>query len=324
MSDGLHVVLGATGGAGRAIAGALVDEGLRVRTVNRSGEHVMVGAQPLAADLETARGAAAAVAGASVVYMAAQPPYSEWPRRFPAMLGKMIDATAAVGAKLVMVDNLYGYGPVDSPMVESTPERATDKKGRVRRDMTRMLVDAHRSGRLRVAIGRASDYYGPHCENSGITALAIAPGAAGKTVRWLGQVDVPHSVAYLPDIARAYVLLGTDDRADGEIWHLPHAEPVTGRRFLQVVKQAVGSDLKTGRVGRVMLMSAAPFHSISRESLGVLYQWDRPFVVDDSKFRSVFGDFDDTTVEDGVATGLRFYAAPAARPASGSERANRA
>jgi nucleoside-diphosphate-sugar epimerase len=263
----------------------------------------------VAADVETVDGAAKAVAGASVVYMAAQPPYTDWPGRFPTMLAKVIDATAEAGAKLVMVDNLYGYGPLDGPMSESTPELATDRKGVVRREMTEMLLEAHRSRSLRVAIGRASDYYGPDCENSGVAALAIIPATNGKTIRWLVRGDVPHSVAYLPDVARAYVTLGTDQRADGEIWHLPHGAAVTGAQFLDVVRNAAGTPLKTGVVTKFMLWIAAPFHAISRESLGILHQWDRPFVVDDSKFRTTFGDFENTPLEEAVAESLRSYGA---------------
>ena len=140
-----------------------------------------------------------------------------------------VQAARAAGVALIVVENLYGYGPGVGTISEATPERATDSKGTVRRAMTRSLLDAHQSGRLRVAIGRASDYFGPRADNSGITALAVEPVAGGKTIRWTGNLDVPHSVAYLPDIARAYVQLGTSDAADGEVWILPHGEPVTGR-----------------------------------------------------------------------------------------------
>ena len=54
------------------------------------------------------------------------------------------------GAKLVMVDNLYGYGPGASPISETSPQNATDTKGRVRRSMAQTLEKTHRAGRIRV------------------------------------------------------------------------------------------------------------------------------------------------------------------------------
>ncbi len=314
----LHVVLGATGGAGRAIAIALDEAGLPVRAVNRSGmADLPPGIERCAADITSSGDAAHAVAGAAVVYMAAQPPYHRWPEEFPAMLGTVIEATAAVGAKLVMVDNLYGYGPGVGTMTADTPERATDRKGKVRRAMTEMLLEAHQRGDLRVTIGRASDYFGPHSDNSAITSLAIAPAAAGKAARWLGTLDALHSVAYLPDIARAYVALGTSDRADGGIWILPHGDAVTGRQFLDTVNGALDEPVKTGVLPRLMLRIASPFNRISRESLEIAYQWEAEFVADDTRFQSIFGPFATTPLEEAVRTSIEACLAGDADAATG-------
>jgi nucleoside-diphosphate-sugar epimerase len=308
MSGELHVVLGGSGGAGNAIARALADAGLRVRAVTRSGKADLPATIELrAADVTTAEGVAAAVAGADVVYMAAQPAYHRWPEEFPQMLRSVIDGVAAVGAKLVMVDNLYAYGPGAGVITEATPERATDRKGQTRRTLTGMLWEAHRSGRLRVTIGRASDYFGPRADNSGITALAIEPVAAGKTIRWTGSLDTPRVNAYLPDIARAYVKLGTSSAADGELWILPHGPAVTGREFLAAVNRAVPAPLKTGLVTRGMMRMVAPFHRISRESLPMLYQWIEPFLVDDAKFQKTFGPFAVTPLDEAVRTTVEAY-----------------
>lgn len=309
MSQGLHVVLGASGGAGNAIARALDEEGLPVRAVNRSGAaELPEGIEIVAADITTVDGAERAVQGAGVVYMAAQPPYHRWPDEFPRMLERVIDATAAVGAKLVMVDNLYAYGPTTGTMTEQTPERATDRKGKVRREMTRTLLDAHEAGRVRVAIGRASDYFGPRADTSAITALAIEPAAADKTIRWTGSLDEAHAVAYLPDIARAYVALGRSEDADGQIWILPHGAPVSGREFLDLVNQAATKPLKTGVVPPSVLRIASPFHKISKETLGIVYQWTSPFVVDDAKFQQAFGPFATTPLDEAVRDTVKWYA----------------
>lgn len=304
----LHVVLGATGGAGSVITNALYDAGLDLRAVNRAGSaHVPPGAQRLAADLTDPDGAKKAVHGAEVVYMAAQPDYTRWPQDFPPLLDNVIRATASADAKLVMVDNLYGYGPVDGPMTEDTPERATDTKGRVRAAMTKRLREAHRSGDVRVAIGRASDYFGPGLAGSSVMALAFEPlTRRDEPIKWAGRTDAPHSLAYVPDIARALVTLGTDDRADGQVWHLPHAHPTTGEKLLQMVNDAL-VDLTsqprrtTGRIGKTMLRLASPFHPMSREMLGISYQYTQPYVVDDSRFRTTFDD-GHTPLPEAVAT----------------------
>lgn len=303
----LHVVLGATGGAGNAIVHALDDAGMEVRAVSRRGSaRVPAGVEQVAADLDDVAALRMAVAGAAAVYMAAQPPYHRWPEQFPSMVDRVVDAVSAGDGKLVMVDNAYGYGPGQSPLTEDLVERASDSKGATRRKMTAALLDAHAAGRLRVAVGRASDYFGPGNENSTISALTIAPALAGRgALRWMGSLDVPHSVAYLPDIARAYVVLGTDPRADGRIWHLPHGPAVTGRQFIEAVNRRLPTPRKAAVVSTPMLRLAAPFHRISRESLAIAYQWTEPFVVDSSRFEATFGPFALTPLDEAIAATLR-------------------
>ncbi len=314
MTSNLHVVLGASGAAGNAIVTALHDRDHDVRAVNRSGNApVPEGVARLAADITSGDGAAAAVAGAAVVYLAAQPAYHRWTEEFPAMVSTVLDATAAAGAKLVMVDNLYTYGPGQTTLTEDSPENGGTKKGDSRVQLADMLRSAHDSGRLPVAIGRASDYYGPATANSVITALAIAPAAAGKSIRWMGRLDRRHSAAYLPDIGRAFSVLGEESKADGETWILPHGPAPTGAEFLAAVNAALPAPVKIGTVSKRMLRIAAPFHRISRESLETLYQWTDDFVADDGKFQRVFGPFETTPLEDAVAETMRWYVERAAR-----------
>ena len=150
-ADGLQVVLGAGGGTGRAITDELVRQGRRVRAVSRSG-HVAglpASVEHVAADLYDVASATAAVAGASVVYHAAQPPYADWVGRFERMNDAVARAAGATGARLVFADNLYMYGPGSSPMTEATPQLATDRKGAQRRSLAADLL-ARQIGRAHV------------------------------------------------------------------------------------------------------------------------------------------------------------------------------
>ena len=305
-----HVVLGASGAAGSAILTALVSAGLHARGVNRSGPGAAApaGVDWRTADAASPEGLRAALGGAEVAYMAAQPAYHRWPQEFPAMMQRVVDAAEGAGVRrLVMVDNLYAYGPGSSPMTELSPQRATDVKGMTRAAMAEELLAAHAAGRIEVVIGRASDYFGPYADNSGITALAIEPVAGRGKLRWMGSMDAPHSCAYMPDVAHAFVALGTAPDTAGRIWHLPHAPAVTGAQFLGLVNAALPEPRATAVVSTRMLRLAAPFHRISRESLPLAYQWTEPFLVDDADFRARFPDFTSTPMAEAVSTTVAHY-----------------
>lgn len=307
MNHELHVVLGASGGTGSALVRELVSRGHRVRAVGRSGG-APKGAEGMKADVSTPEGAKAASAGAAVVYHAAQPDYTRWAQEFPPMTDAVIEGAASAGAKLIFADNLYMYGPgASQPMTEETPQKAEGKKGRTRILMAKRLLDAHRSGRVRVAVGRSSDYYGPRGTGTiaGDTVFGAAP--AGKTVRWPGSLDAPHTFNYLPDMARALVTLGERAEADGEVWHLPAAEPITGRRFLDLVSEETGRPTKASVASRTTLRAIGLFSPFIRELTETVYQFEEPFVSDATKFGRAFGPFEPTPHPEAVARTVAWF-----------------
>jgi nucleoside-diphosphate-sugar epimerase len=289
VANELHVVIGGSGGTGAAVVDELVRRGRRVRSVSRTPLNARPGVEVLAADLADPAAAVEAVRGASVVYQCASPAYHRWSSEFPPIQANLIAAVETAGAKLVMADNLYMYGRSDGPLREDTPHRATDRKGLLRARMATDLLAAHDAGRIRVAIGRSSDYFGPGGVNSGVGELFFGAAAAGKQPRWLASLDQPHSLGYLPDMAAGLVTLGERDDADGHAWHLPAQPAMTGREWAARVSDALGRPLRLGRISRPMILAAGLVSPLLRELRGTLYQWEHPWVVDDSAFRTAFG-----------------------------------
>ena len=161
-SGQLHVVFG-TGPVGQAITRTLLARGHQVRAVNRSGHADL----PPAVELVTGDAgdlafAGSVSAGARVIYNALNPPYHQWPEQFPRLQQGVLAAASSVGARLVAMENLYGYGPSGGqPFTEDHPLAATTRKGITRAAMTTDLLAAHQRGMVQVAIGRASDFFGP-------------------------------------------------------------------------------------------------------------------------------------------------------------------
>ena len=291
----VHVVLGAAGGTGSAVVRELAARGLRVRAVTRGGTgDVPEGVEQVSADVGMTEGARRACESAAIVYHCAQPAYGKWPELFPPMTQAILDGAAAAGAKLVFADNLYMYGPPDGPMTEETPQRAEGKKGRTRIEMAAAILRAHGEGRLRCTIGRSSDYYGPRGTGTIAGDNVMKPALRGKRARWLGSLDQPHTLNYLEDMARALVTLGERDEADGQVWHLPAAAPVTGREFLELVFEEARHPPKVGVASRPMIRMAGLLSPFLRELNETLYQFERAFVSNASRFQGALGPFEPT------------------------------
>ena len=173
-------------------------------------------------------------------------------------------------------------------MTEETPRRPQGPKGRLRARLEEVLLEAHGRGRAPVAIGRASDLYGP-AANSVTGDLVFRPVLLGRTARWLGSLDVPHTLTFVEDAARGLAQLGIQDTAYGAIWHLPSGPPVTGREFIQAVGAEAGTSVRAAAIRGWMLALAGLLDPVAREAREVLYQFEAPFVMDTAKFERVFG-----------------------------------
>ena len=152
-----------SGPAGRAVATELEHQGRPTRVVNRSGRPVFAGVDTVGGDVTNPEFAHAAARGAQTVYFCLNAPhYHRWVEEFPPLQDAVVDAADAAGARLVVLENLYMYGPSGgAPMTESSPVNPTSTKSTVRAEMSEQLIDAHRSGRVEVTIGRAADFVGP-------------------------------------------------------------------------------------------------------------------------------------------------------------------
>ena len=190
----LHVVFGA-GQVGRALAARLAELGLTVRVVSRSRPSALGdGIEWRAADATDPNAAADAAAGASVVYQCLNAPYTGWPKLFPPLQRGVMAAAERTGALLVSLENIYGYGPTAGvAMTEDLPLAATTVKGRTRVAMTEELLAASAAGRIRIAIGRASDFFGAGVTESSLGERIFANAVAGKKADFVGNPDLPHT-----------------------------------------------------------------------------------------------------------------------------------
>ncbi len=222
----------------------------------------------------------------------------------------MIDALLAglvdTSAKLVVVDNVYMYGPHEGSYTEALPHAATDRKGRVRAEVATRLLDASSQGRLRVTLGRLSDYYGP----GGLSKLSpgvFTAALSGQPAPWFGRLDQPHTLAYLPDVAHALVTLGERDEANGQAWHLSAAEVLTGQQFLERVYTEAGMPYSVQLLDRATIETLALQMPVMREFAEILYQNEAPFVIDASHYQHVFGPFQPTSHHKAIRDTLAWY-----------------
>jgi nucleoside-diphosphate-sugar epimerase len=281
MSE-LHVIFG-TGPLGKATARELVRLGKRVRMINRSGkaDHLPEGVEEIASDAYDAAKNIELTKGAEAVYQCAQPHYYEWAEKFPPLQRAILQAAAINKAKLVVGDNLYMYGHFEGTLREESAIMPNTKKGKVRTAMAQEVLDAHASGKIRAAIGRASDFFGP--DDRGLTGYAILPAVQRKPVNLMGRIDQPHTFSYIPDFGKLLATLGTREEALGQIWFTPSNPPLTQAEFVQLIEEELGYKVKKLVGNPLMLRFLGLFNKEIKETVEMLFEWMHPYVVDTSK-----------------------------------------
>lgn len=282
-----HTIVGA-GQVGTRLAALLVDQGRTVRLVSRRGTSVH-GAGGIAADASDLEQLRAATEGSDVIYNCINPPYNRWESVWPPITDNLITAAEQSGAVLVTLSNLYGYGPVDGPMTEDTPLAGHTRKGTVRARMWEQALAAHRAGRIRTTEVRASDYIGEAGDQTNFGDRVIPKMRAGKPIMLMGRTDQPHTWTYTGDAARLLAVAGTDERAWGKAWHVPSCAPRTQSEVIADLATGLGvpvPKIRTASAGMLRLVGL--FNPMVRELPEMLYEFDRPFVMDSSRTQTMF------------------------------------
>ncbi|AHI01141.1 NAD-dependent epimerase/dehydratase family protein [Kutzneria albida] len=300
----MHVVLG-TGPAGLALVDELLARGRQVRVVNRSGKAVLPAAAELVrADVTDRTALAAAVEGAEVVYNCTHVPYAQQPEVLPRIQDALIEVIGRTGARLVTIETLNLYGPTGGvPMTERTAFAATSRKGRVRA----RIAERYLASDLPVALGMAADFFGPRTMIASLGATVFPPALRGEPVVAFGDIDLPHSYTYIPDLARGLATLGEREEALGKLWHLPVAPALTTRQVHELIGEILARPVHAHVVAEPIPWG--PFDEEFMAEYAELFYWHtEPFVMDDSLYTSTFGQHA-TPIREALAETVRWFTA---------------
>lgn len=300
----MQTILGSGGIIAIELAKALNTYTKEIRLVSRNPQKVNETDELMQADLTNAEDIRKAVKGSSIVYVTIGFPYSykSWKDNWPTFIANVIQACKDNKSKLVFFDNIYMYDEnhLDG-MTEETPVNPPGKKGKIRAEVAGMIMDETAKGNLTALIARCADYYGPGIKRNGmVRELIISKLASGKKAQWLCSFNFKHSVTYTPDAGKATAILGNTEDAYNQVWHLPTASnPPTGKEWVELFAKEMGAKPGYQKVSKFLVSIIGLFVPIMRELREMLYQYDRVYVFDSSKFEKKFG-FKPTSYAEGV------------------------
>lgn len=299
----MQTILGANGTIGSVLAKELKAYTNHIRLVSRNPKKVNESDELFPADLSDGSQVEKAIAGSEVVYLVVGFDYNlkVWQEKWPALMRATIDACKKHNAKLVFFDNIYLYDiSAIGHMTEESPINPPSEKGKVRRQIADMLMNEVKAGKLNALIARAPDFYGPDNEKSFLNEVIYKNLKKGKAPNWFINANKKHSFIYTPDAAKATAILGNTPDAFNQVWHLPtDSNSLTGNEWAALFNKEMNTSKKISILPMFMLKILGWFMPFMREMPEMMYQYDRDYFFDSSKFMKRF-DFKVTRYQEGV------------------------
>jgi nucleoside-diphosphate-sugar epimerase len=286
----MHTILGAGGPIANALQKILIENGKKVNLVSRRPISTVEDTTWHKADLTNYSEFLAAAKISEVMYLCAGLIYDTqvWQQQWPVIINNAINVAKETGVRLIFFDNVYMYGRVNGPMLETTPYNPCSKKGEIRAKIAEQLMAEAKLGNIRASIARAPDFYGAKTLNSFFDMMVLSKLAKKKSAQWLGNADALHSFILIEDAAKAVALLGENEQSDNEIWHLPTSPALRGRQFIELAAEAFDRKPNFAQINKFMLRCVGLFNPIVRNSIEMYYQYQHDYQFNSDKFQSVF------------------------------------
>jgi nucleoside-diphosphate-sugar epimerase len=299
----MQTILGANGTIGSVLAKELHSYTDKIRLVSRNPRKVNESDELFQADLLNPAIVDLAVEGSDVVYLVVGLDYNlkVWEEKWPRLMRATINACIKHKARLVFFDNVYMYDISAIPhMTEESPYNPPSKKGMVRKHIAQMIMDEVRAGKLMALIARSADFYGPGNEKSFVNEMVYKNFLKGSRANWFMNADKKHSFTYTPDAAKVTALLGNTEDAFNTIWHLPtDKNTLTGREFVSLFAREMNVTNKLSVMPLWLIKIIGLFVPILKEMPEMMYQYDRDYFFDSSKFEKRFN-FRPTSYSEGI------------------------
>lgn len=288
-----QTILGSGGAVGIALAKALTPYTSAIRLVSRTPEKVNAQDELFPADLTKREEVFNAIAGSEIVYVTIGFAYNTrvWRMVWPSFITNVIDGCIHHGAKLVFFDNVYAIGGDQvKHITEASPISPSSKKGEIRAEVDRLILNAIDAGKLNAIIARSPDFFSEVKNNSVLMILVYDQLMKGKKAQWLCHAQRIHSMGYVPDLAAGMALLGNTPDAYNQIWNLPtDAEKITGEGWINLFAREMNTSNAYQVLPNWLLRVLGIFIPIMREMPEMNYQYDRDYFFDSTKFNKRFG-----------------------------------
>ncbi|MEP2240282.1 MAG: NAD-dependent epimerase/dehydratase family protein [Maribacter sp.] len=244
-----------------------------------------------------------AVKGSDIAYLTVGLPMNTkmWVDQFPIMMRNVIDACKKHQAKLVFFDNTYMYAQNDTPLTEESKFAPVGPKGKVRAEITNMLLEEMKSGQLEAVICRAPEFYGPGKTQSITNAIIFNNIKNNKKLKVFISDNTLRTLIWTPDASKAMALIGNSPDTYNQTWHLPcDNSRLTYKQFIALTSKVYGTSFQYTVVPKIAFTLGGMFKAQMKELQELLPRYKHNNIFVSTKFKNRFPNFPVTTYHEGI------------------------
>lgn len=312
MQKKKHLIIGFTGGIGRATAKALSDSGEEVIAIARDSEKAAKYAEGLNITIEIGNATDLnfllnVTKGADVLYYCVNIPYPQWHNEAKKLLSVSIEVAIKNNLKLVFPGNVYVYGkPQFNPVTEAHPHFPNSVKGRIRDEMEKMLYHHSVHDGLKYFIIRFPDFYGPYVIN-GMYEKLFVNALKGKKLSWYGDKNTLTEFVFIEDAGNAMATVGLSAYHGSKIFNYSAHSPISAKDFLQRIVKLSEKKSRVSFSNSLMLVKVAGlFNKMAYEFAEMMYLKQEELLLSGELFRTTFGKLNSTDYDAGIISTLNW------------------
>lgn len=300
----MQTILGANGQIAEGLAKELKQKYTSdIRLVSRNPKKVNDTDSLFPANLLDKKKTEEAIKGSEIAYLCVGLPMDAemWTNQFPIMMRNVMDACNKHNAKLVFFDNTYMYPQNDKTLTEETEFAPVGQKGKIRAEITTMLIEEIKSKNIKAVICRAPEFYGTGKTQSITRALIFEKIKQDKRLKVFLSDNTLRTLIWTPDASKAMALIGNTPDAYNQTWHLPCDDNrLTYKQFIDLASEIYGKQFQHSIISKLTLKIGAIFSKKLREIQELLPRYNHNNIFDSSKFKQRFPEFTVTTYRQGI------------------------
>lgn len=309
------VVLGGTGGLGKAVVDELISRNIPTKVLVRSLEKFKSlypdqkypgRVSVLEGELDSNQALAIACEHVDTIFVCFNTELDKWSERMPRWISRISDIAAALGARIVYPGNISNFGYSEAQRItEEHPQNAHTSIGQLSIALEQRMARAIGEG-ASLTILRFPHLFGPAMV-SNIMGRNFDNLMNGKSAIWYGDTSIEMEFLYTKDAAMAMVEAALNPQAADTILHYPGIA-ISPISFIQ--KFCDFCSCGENSIERISSLKSGWKSFVSREfplEKELFYLYTKPQILDGTKFEKIVGDLARTSLETALSSTYEWF-----------------